>query len=120
MGLFGSHTASVPWIQLTSIEQLDEVIAQSFTKPVLLFKHSTSCSISNMTLNRFETKWKADPESCICVFLDLLAYRPVSNAIAEKTGVRHESPQAILLKNGEVAYSASHAYIDPIEIQSLL
>lgn len=120
MGLLNRHTNSLPWVKLTSIEQLDELMAQSGTIPVLLFKHSTSCSISAMTLNRFESKWTAAPESCLCVMLDLLTYRPVSNAIAEKTGIRHESPQAILLKNGEVVYSASHAYIDPIEIQSLL
>lgn len=120
MSIFGSTASTFPWVKLTSIEQLDELYAQSATVPVLLFKHSTTCSISAMTINRLETKWTAAPESCICVYLDLLAFRPLSNAITEKTGVRHESPQAILLKDGQVVYSASHGYINAAEIQSFL
>lgn len=122
MGLFSSSakTSSFPWVKLTSPGQLDELIAQSHIVPVLLFKHSTTCNISAMVISRFEQKWKADPSAGICVYLDLLAYRPLSNAIAEKTGIMHQSPQAILLKNGEAVYDESHGSIDALYIQTLL
>jgi bacillithiol system protein YtxJ len=121
MGLFGNSAKSnFPWVKLTSTEQLDELIARSHEIPVLLFKHSTSCGISAMAINRFQSTWKADEQKCIPVLLDLLAYRSVSNAVAEKTGVMHESPQAILLKNGEVKHVSTHGSIDAAEIQSLL
>lgn len=121
MGFFSSSKKSdFPWVPLTSEAQLDELIAQSYTVPVLLFKHSTTCNISAMTINRFEQKWTADPAACICVYLDLLAYRSISNAIAEKTGIIHQSPQAILLKDGAVVYNDSHGAIDALLIQILL
>jgi len=120
MGLFGSSKSNFPWVKLTSPEQLDELIARSSEVPVLLFKHSTSCSISAMAISRFEGRWKADESTCIPVYLDLLAYRSISNLIAEKTGVVHQSPQAILLKDGVPVYSATHGSIDANEIQSLL
>jgi bacillithiol system protein YtxJ len=120
MGLFGSTKNTFPWVKLTTIEQLDELFDQSAVTPVLLFKHSTTCGISSMVLTRFESKWDADPSKCICVYLDLKAYRSVSNAIAEKTGIRHESPQAILLKNRTAVYNASHGMIDTATIKSHL
>ena len=120
MGLFGSSASSFPWVRLTSISQLEELIASSDEKPVLLFKHSTACNISAMVLSRFEKSWQTDAGACTCVYLDLRAHRDVSNAIAEKTGVLHESPQAILLKNHQVVYDASHGAIDASYIQTLL
>jgi bacillithiol system protein YtxJ len=120
MELFGSTKSNFPWVKLTTPEQLDELIDRSHEIPVVLFKHSTNCSISAMAIRRFEDRWKADEAQAVPVYLDLLAHRPVSNLIADKTGVRHQSPQAILLKNGEPVYTASHGSIDADEIQSLL
>ncbi|MNE60219.1 hypothetical protein D3C80_1553510 [compost metagenome] len=71
-----------------------------------------------MALNRFENKM--DPEKAVCVYLDLLAYRPLSDEIAEMTNVQHQSPQAILMNNGEVIYSATHSEIDASEIMKLI
>jgi bacillithiol system protein YtxJ len=119
MGLFSSKQKAVfPWVELTSSEQLQELIQSSETKPVLLFKHSTRCSISSMALNRFETKM--NPEKCTCVYLDLIAYRSLSNEIEQLTKVQHQSPQAILISNHEVIYSATHSEIDASEIMNLL
>jgi bacillithiol system protein YtxJ len=120
MGLFGSSANAFPWVKLTSLPQLEELIAASDDKPVLLFKHSTACNISAMMLSRFEKNWQTDAGSCTCVYLDLRAHRDVSNAIAQKTGVFHESPQAILLKNHQAVYDASHGDIDASYIQTLL
>ena len=104
--------SGLPWERLTSVNQLKEVINGSAEKPVLLFKHSTSCSISNMALNSFIRKWTGTQEEIDIYYLDLLGYRDVSNAIAKETGVIHQSPQVIVLKNKVVVYTATHSGID--------
>lgn len=102
----------LPWKMLTSVEQLREVIEGSVEKPVLLFKHSTRCSISAMALNSLQRNWTGSEEEIDLYYLDLLDHRDVSNAIAVETGVMHQSPQAIVLKNKEVVYTATHSSID--------
>lgn len=120
MGFFTKTKNTFPWTELTSIDQLNDLIEQSAEIPVLIFKHSTSCSISAMAINRFENKWTASPEACLVIYLDLLRFRAISNEIATKTGIQHQSPQAILLKNKQVVYTDSHSGIDAVTIQSLL
>ncbi len=94
------------WHNLNTIEQLDLIQEASFTKPQVIFKHSTTCSISNMAFSRFE---RAEaPETVDFHYLDLLNYRSISNAIAEKFQVHHESPQVLLIKNGACIYDESH------------
>lgn len=102
----------LPWQRLTSVDQLKEVIASSSERPVLIFKHSTRCSISSMALNGFQRSWDGTPEEMDIYYLDLLSYRDVSNATAKETGVMHQSPQVIVLKNNEVVYTATHSSID--------
>ncbi|MGV3612846.1 MAG: bacillithiol system redox-active protein YtxJ [Fluviicola sp.] len=119
MGLFSSkQKTQFPWVNLTSSEQLQELMNASETKPLLLFKHSTRCSISSMALNRFENNM--DPEKATCVYLDLIAYRPLSNEIAELTHVEHQSPQAILISNHEVIYTETHSGINASDILKLI
>lgn len=121
MGWFGNRSATTfPWTKLTSSEQLDTLLAHSTETPVLLFKHSTRCSISSMALSRFENQWDVPSEVCECVFLDLLNYRSLSAEIASKTGIEHESPQVIVIKNNRVIYHASHNGINAREIITLL
>lgn len=119
MGLFSSkQKAAFPWVKLTSSEQLHELLKSSEMKPLLLFKHSTRCSISSMALNRFENNM--DPEKATCVYLDLLAYRPLSAEIETLTKVQHQSPQAILINKHEVIYSATHSGINALDILKLI
>ena len=94
------------WIPLTTIDQLDQIAAASFTKPQAIFKHSTTCSISKMALSRFERE--EAPDAIDFYYLDLLNFRNISNAIAEKFQVNHESPQVILIKNEACVYDESH------------
>lgn len=111
MGFFSKkNTPTIPWINLTSEEELEAAIQQSHEKPVALFKHSTRCSISSMAKSRLERSWNLSEQLDI-YYLDLIAYRPVSNKIAETLGVQHESPQVILLKNGQPIYHTSHSDI---------
>ena len=115
MGLFSSSGTKVNWLTLSKAEQLDELLLQSEEKPVLIFKHSTRCSISRFALNDFEYDWNTD-WNCTCYFLDLLAHRDISNLIAEQLNVVHQSPQVILVKNREVVYHASHQSISAEKI----
>ena len=110
-GLFGKQS-KLPenWSTIESIQQLEAVDKQSFNQPIVLFKHSTTCSISAMAKARLESA--SDGETPQLYYLDLLAHRDVSNAIADKYGIRHESPQVIVVQNGKAMYNASHGAIN--------
>jgi bacillithiol system protein YtxJ len=102
------------WIPLTDQNQLETIKDQSFTTPQVILKHSTTCSISKMALARMERS--VAPTSIQFYYLDLLNYRAISNAIAEKFSVYHESPQILLIKNGECIFDESHGGIQMEEI----
>lgn len=89
------------------MSDLELALEQSHKQPILLFKHSTRCPISSMALNRIESSW-TDNLLITPYFLDLIAYRSVSNAIASHLGVDHESPQAIVVDKGIVKHHSSH------------
>jgi bacillithiol system protein YtxJ len=99
------------WKQLTDIGQLDTIESNSAHCPQLIFKHSTRCNISSMALSRLERAWDDVDGKLVGWHLDLLAFRYVSNAVAERFGVPHESPQAILIIDGKVAHVSSHSGI---------
>lgn len=101
------------WIKLENLDQLAEAKAKSTEKPVMIFKHSTRCSISSMALNRIIRSWKPeDREKVIPYLLDLIAFREISDQISREFGVFHQSPQVILIKNGQAIYDASHMGIN--------
>lgn len=114
MGLFGRNkeTNQIQWEVLETERQLLDYIEKSAEQPVMLFKHSTRCSISTMAKSRLERSWNYTNDQILPVYLDLITYRNISNKIAELTGVVHQSPQAIVLKNKEVVYHGSHNSID--------
>jgi bacillithiol system protein YtxJ len=95
------------WHHLDSIDDLTEAIKNSDDKYVLLFKHSTTCSISHMAKLRLESSWD-ETADILPYYLDLKAYRNISNEIAEQFSVHHESPQVLLIRNGECIYDESH------------
>lgn len=108
------------WIKLEDASQLNAIKEQSNEKPVVIFKHSTSCSISGMAWNRLQRNWKdGDSEKFTPYYLDLLSYRALSNAIAEEFGVTHASPQVIVVKGGKAVYNNSHMGINYNELISL-
>lgn len=102
------------WIPLTSEDQLQLIKEKSFTTPQVIFKHSTRCSTSSMVLNRLERS--EAPANTDFYYLDLLAYRPLSNQVAELFHVHHESPQALVIRNGECVYDESHMAITMDEL----
>jgi len=104
---------------LDSIEGVDLAIKASFARPVVIFKHSTTCPISSMARSRVDRAYQGDQISFDYYHLDLLSHRDVSNYIAEKLGVRHQSPQAIVVSNGEAIHDASHLDINPAAIAGI-
>ena len=105
------------WNKLNSEEQIDQLITESAEKPILLFKHSTSCSISRMALDRLLRNWKTEDSDIITpYYLDLIAFRSLSNLVAERFGIPHESPQVLLIEKGKVTYHESHYGISYAEI----
>ena len=108
------------WIPLTSLDQLLQIKEQSKTIPVIIFKHSTRCVISRMVLREFESSFAEHQLSVSLYILDLLTYREISNKIVSEFQVFHQSPQLIIIKNGEAIYHASHNDINSNNIKDFV
>jgi len=129
MGLFGnifgkkaetgSGEKKVPWVPLDRDDQLEEIVEQSNRRPQLIFKHSSSCGISSMVLTMFNSSFDSQWE-CDLHFLTIQANRELSNAIATRFGVRHESPQLLILKDGKISFHTSHGAIADTDIGDYL
>ena len=111
--------SKVGWRQLTDLVQLNEIIAESADKPVIIFKHSTRCSVSRMVLKQFENEFDLH-EKITPYFLDLLEHRDISNEIASRFGVFHQSPQLIVIKNGNAVFNDSHGSIDAGKLEQFI
>ena len=108
------------WKTLASSAQLEAVIQDSYNKPVALFKHSTRCGISFQAKERLEDNWDFEESEIDNYYLDLLNHRDISNEIASKLSVHHQSPQLILIKDGKVLHHASHHIINVEPIHTSL
>ncbi|SDB43150.1 bacillithiol system protein YtxJ [Flavobacteriaceae bacterium MAR_2010_188] len=129
MGLFNNVFGSsnekksrtdLPWIDLNSNLQLDSIKESSAERPQIIFKHSTRCGISRMVMNQFVANYKFDKEEADLYYLDLLNKRDISAEISKMFDVRHESPQLIVVKNGEVVAHDSHGGINDIKLEELV
>ena len=101
----------INWISLQDLGQLNQIMTVSNEKPVVIFKHSTRCSVSRMALKQFENEYSIG-DSVDIYFLDLLEHRAISNEIAARFNVVHQSPQLLLIKDGKSVYNVSHSDID--------
>jgi bacillithiol system protein YtxJ len=129
MGLFSNvfgssenqntSNGTVNWIHLTDLSQLDEIVTLSDNKPIVIFKHSTRCSVSRFALKQFESEYDLT-DRVDAYFLDLLEYRVISNEIASRFGVYHQSPQLLLIKEGKSVYDVSHSEINARELKGKL
>jgi bacillithiol system protein YtxJ len=109
-----------PWITLDKIEQLDTIIELSNNKPQLIFKHSTRCGISRMVISQFKKDYELKETEADLYYLDMIANRDISNTIAERLDVRHESPQLLVIKNGVVVAHESHGAINSLKMDKYL
>ena len=109
------------WNKLIDVNQLQTVKEESYNQPILILKHSTTCSISATALNRLERNWKQEKVGELKpYYLDLLRYRPISAEIASLFKVEHQSPQVLIIQNGECIYDASHFDISFAELEGVV
>ena len=113
------NNSKINWLELTSVSQLDEIEDASNSKLVVLFKHSTRCSISRMALRQFENDFESN-DQILPYYLDLLNHRDISNEIASKFSVVHQSPQLLIISKEKCIYDASHSDIDAEVIKNYL
>jgi bacillithiol system protein YtxJ len=108
---------------LHGLDELDRLIAASEERPLLLFKHSYTCGVSAEALDELVAHLNDQPADVQYAMVTVQTHRDVSNAVAKKLGVRHETPQALLIRDGRVVWSASHfrvtanAVVDAINAQ---
>jgi bacillithiol system protein YtxJ len=91
-----------PFTTIADAKDWEALLARSNTEPVIVFKHSSTCPVSAAAyaeMSRVETDVS---------LLVVQQARELSHEIASATGVRHESPQAIILRNGQAVWNASH------------
>lgn len=107
----------IHWNFLTKLEQVNDLIETSWQKPCIIFKHSTRCSVSAVAKYRLDSDWNFNKDALEAYFLDIIQYRAVSNHISEIFQVYHESPQLLLIRNGECVYDASHLDISVADLR---
>jgi bacillithiol system protein YtxJ len=105
---------NINWKKIQSALDLDKIHEASFNKPQLIFKHSTRCSISSAALDRVERQWPKETET-EAHFLDLIAFRALSDAVTDRYQIEHESPQALLISKGKCILHQSHFQINTLE-----
>jgi len=96
------------WTAINSKDVLDAAIEKSFSHPILIYKHSIRCSLSSIVKSRMERGWGQEPLNIDCYFLDLINFRDLSNQVAERFGVAHESPQILIIADGTCVDHMSH------------
>ena len=103
---------------LRAVHELDQVLSDSHERPVLLFKHSYTCGISAEALDELRAHIDETPATAIqYAMVTVQSHRDLSNTIAQRLGVRHETPQAILVRSGRAVWSASHFRVNAAELQ---
>jgi len=106
-------------IDLKSVADLEQALRER-KRPVVLFKHSTQCPVSAAADEEYRAFVEDHPNGAVFTHLDLLAHRDVSNAIAERLGIRHESPQAVIVQGGRVRAVLNHHAITAAALGALL
>ena len=121
--IFGSNTSGEkesedksPWIMLTSLQQLENIAQKSKSRTQVIFKHSTTCGVSRMVLNGFQRNPVFKENGADFYFLDLHRHRDVSNEIAQKFQVYHQSPQLLVIRNGQTVAHDSHGGVNEIDL----
>jgi thioredoxin 1 len=106
---------------LNDVQSLDAAIAESADRPVLLFKHSRYCGVSCEALDELQSHIEASANAAVSYrMITVQTHRPVSDAVAQRLGLRHETPQAILLRDGKVIWNASHFRITATQLDQAL
>ncbi len=115
-----STTQNIQWEKLDSLTMLNDLITLSNEKIVVIFKHSTRCSISSMAKSRFEREWDYNQNNIVTYYLDLLNFREISDKIASEFDVTHQSPQMLVIKNEKCIYHNSHQMISAESLERFI
>ena len=115
-----NENINAKFFTLNNINQLDEIDEISQTKPVVLFKHSTRCFISRTALKNFESEFNFPADKIDWYLLDLLNHREISNEIAHRYHVSHQSPQIIVIRNGKAVFNESHDGISAEDLKQFV
>jgi bacillithiol system protein YtxJ len=111
----------IQWKEITTESEWNQLFEKSTEKPVLVIKHSTTCPVSANALEEYEAYLKNQPSDNVdYVLVKVIESRPVSNLIAEDTGVKHASPQVIYIKNKESVWNTSHWAVTQAHITAVL
>lgn len=109
---------------LRGIDELDQALTESHLTPVLLFKHSHTCGISAEALDELrahlEEHYRPQSSGVKYAIVTVQTHRDVSNAIATRLGIRHETPQAILVRGGRAIWTASHFRVNAEELKKAI
>ena len=128
MGLFKNifgtsdirNARTMPWITLNTLNQLDVIMDSSKSKTQIIFKHSTRCGISRMVLNQFSGNYNLSANDADLYYLDLLSNRDVSDEVAYRFQVLHQSPQLLVIRNGIAVSHASHGDINRMDLTKFI
>jgi bacillithiol system protein YtxJ len=105
---------------LSDVDMLEAAIAESCERPVLLFKHSRTCGISHEALDELQLHLTRSRTDATYKMITVQSHRRISDEAAERLGVRHETPQVILLRDGRPVWKASHFRITAEELSRAL
>lgn len=109
------------WLPLKSEQEVQDISENISHQTIcIIFKHSTTCSISAIAKHRVKDYTDSKTNGFKFYYLDLIANRSVSNFISDLFGIRHESPQVLIIKDGKCIYSESHLSINSEILQSQL
>lgn len=101
---------------LSDLDMLEAAIAESLERPVLLFKHSQTCGISCEALDELHAHARRGGSEAACKVITVQSHRRLSDTVSERLGIRHETPQVILLRDGQPVWNASHFRITAAEL----
>lgn len=123
--LFGGEKVAkaekvLPWIPLNDLKQIDYIKQKSSIKTQVIFKHSTRCGISSMVQRQFIEDYNFSEKELDLYYLDILNYRQISDEVGYAFQLIHESPQLLVIKNGELVAHASHGQVNQVDLNRFL
>jgi bacillithiol system protein YtxJ len=110
----------LPWIALNDLKQIDYIKQKSAVKTQVIFKHSTRCGISSMVQRQFISEYNFSEKELDLYYLDLLSYRQISDEVGYAFQLLHQSPQLLVIKNGELVAHASHGQINQVDLNRFI
>jgi bacillithiol system protein YtxJ len=115
-----AQSDKLSWQYIQGAEEIINIKNGLTEQTVLFFKHSHRCGLSELILDDLEKDWRRSPQEVRLIFVDVWQQRAIANLIAEEFGIKHHSPQAILVRKGKVIYQQSHGRIKVVDIEKAL